>query len=193
MENENNNTAEIVKALLASPAAEEAIKAKADAENKERERLEAIKTKYSKPFKIAVGDKVLELSLKSKITPETRHRIRTIAKTVPNHKIRQAIEVTRLETTDLTEIKLYEKLLEKGFTVKEIIDFSHGIPDENYEQELEIFYMKYFQVILSETSESKQLIDTLVCETNMIYECWNLIDYDTVVECVNFFRTKTGL
>jgi len=188
MENE-----ELIKNLLPQELIVENYKQELAKKAEIEARQKAIEDKYKQQFVFEVDGKELNIQLKQIVTPETRHKLRMIAKDAPVHKIAALMQQIGLEKPNLTDDEKYIELINQGITKQEIINLMQGIPDNDYQTNAEIFVMTYFQAIISNTGESKVLIETPVVTDGKIYGIWKTVDYDTALEAVGFFRKKTGI
>ncbi len=187
---------EKLKELIPADAWEKMLRDKEETEKAQKAKDKEIEDKYSKIFKFDYNNKTVDLILKQKITPETRHKLRNIAREFPKNKVLVAIQTLNAKYPELKgkEQELRIQFLEDNpdITDNQLTDYLSGTPDENFETDLEIFHMRYFQAILSMDSTSKELIETPIVVDNKINALWQTVDYGTIIEAVGFFRKKVG-
>lgn len=197
MENTNIDSAEILKKIMPEEAMNKVYEQQLAEKEAQKIREKEIEVKYSKGFDIEYSGKTVEVFLKKKVTPETRHKLRNIVREYPRHKIRYAIESAKTKYPEKADnaSELFKVILadNKDITEQAVLDYVYGIPDENFESELEIFFMKYFQCILSMDKNSTELIENPVVIDGKLNGIWNTIDYDTIIEAVGFFRKKVAI
>jgi hypothetical protein len=113
--------------------------------------------------------------------------------------LKKAIAETNLQNPDIgSEMELRKKTVElyPQYTLQDISDFvtlGNNFIDINYEYELDLFYMRYFQEILSMDANSKILKDTEIISDGKISDVWNNVDMTIVKEAIIFFRKKVGI
>jgi hypothetical protein len=159
---------------------------------KEQQELERL----NNAVRIDFAGKSIEVNIKKKITPETRHSLRQIVKEYPRHKIKFAVEKMKGKYPDLSEWELRQRFLAENPEIHEddFINYLQGTYiDEEYEQNLDIFFLKYFQAIISTEGNSIELTDCPVATGGVLNPGWRDIDMEEVKQIVSIFRKKVGI
>ncbi len=149
-----------------------------------------------RPVKLDWDGKVLEVNLKRKITPETRYRLRRIVANYPKHRIKYAVEKMKGKYSDLGEQELRDAFLKEnpGISGAELLDYLQGAYiDEEYEHNLDVFYLEYFRTIISPEGDGREPSETPVTAGGRIADCWNTVDTEEVKDLVSIFRKKLGI
>jgi hypothetical protein len=153
--------------------------------------------KFKEKFTIELEGKSLELALKKTVTAELRHKLRGLAKEYPKEPLKACIAEFDIKNTEVKVISLKMQEFVKTypqFTLQDMIDNNAGTYiNETHEYNLDAWFMKYFQAILSMDVNSKPLIDGIVMVKNKINGLWNTIDMMTVREAVEWFRRIMGI
>jgi hypothetical protein len=190
-----NKELEMFKSLIPDDVWKQVFDSKELEKKEQIEKDKKLAEKMGKAIELHINNEVINIWLKKHITPETRHKLRQIVKDYPRNKYFLAIERLKISNPEITTSnEMFNKVLElnPGINEKSFMEYLRGVPDDDFEVRIEIFFLKYFQNIISMDSNSKLLIETPVELDGRINGIWNTIDLDTVIECVGFFRKKLG-
>lgn len=188
--NINENAVGALRDLFGADYVAEIMKTQLEAQKEKDEKFRNI-------FSIDVDGKNIEVSLKKSVTPELRHKLRGIVKQYPKDELKSCIEeFRRQEIADKTENELRRQFVAyfPQYTAEDINSYYSGnYINEEFEYNLDTWYLAYFQAILSMDGNSRRFIDTPVINDGKIYDFWNTIDMVTVRDAVGWFRSKMGI
>lgn len=156
----------------------------------------------SEPIAVTWNDTTFDVKITDKVTGSLRSKLRKIAREYPRHKIKHAAESVKLKYRDHDgdEYFLRAKLLEEypDISAEELAAYAEGTyQDDDYEQKLDIFYLKYFREIISKEGLDKEnlaIIESPVKSEGGIDDFWNnAISLTEVRRLVTFFRKKNRI